>query len=332
MDPVLVEVLRGRLVESRHRGAVAVVDGTGRTVLAVGDIEQAVFPRSAVKVIQALPLVEGGAADALGFGNRELALACASHSGEPEHTELAASMLARAGLDKSDLECGTHWPREVPSRELASANRRPSALHNNCSGKHAGFLCACRLAGRETSGYVEADHWMQQEARACLQAVTGAPHSEASRGTDGCSIPTYAVPLKSLALGFARLATGQGLSPARAKAAARLFHACMSEPFYVAGTGRADTLMMEAGRGRIFVKTGAEGVYCAAVPELGFGIALKCDDGATRAAETAVAAVLAKLLPTGDDLAAELQTLAMQKLVNWNGIEVGAVRPAEALL
>src|SRR5690606_8352502 len=135
--------------------------------------------------------------------------------------------------------------------------------------------------------------------REALESVTGAAHDVDVCGTDGCSIPTYAVPLRNLALGFARMATGNGLSRERAAAARRIFAACMAEPFYVAGTGRADTDMMEAGRGRIFTKTGAEGVFCAAIPELGFGIAIKCDDGATRASEVMIAETLAKLLPEG---------------------------------
>src|SRR5215210_6853486 len=141
-NPVLVEVMRGALTESRHRGAVAVVDADGATVLALGDVIRPVYPRSAVKPLQALPLIENGAAERYGFGDEELALACASHGGEAAHVEIAARMLARAGLDESALECGAHWPSHQPSAQaLARSGATPSALHNNCSGKHAGFLC-----------------------------------------------------------------------------------------------------------------------------------------------------------------------------------------------
>ncbi|PZO81583.1 MAG: asparaginase [Mesorhizobium amorphae] len=283
-----------------------------------------VFPRSAVKSIQALPLVEGGAADRFGFGNRELALACASHSGEPEHAALAGAMLERAGLGEAALECGAHWPREEFARALARQGREPSQLHNNCSGKHAGFLCACCHAGVEHRGYVGADHWMQEEVRGALEAVTGARHGDENRATDGCAIPTYAVPLKSLALGMARMGTGVGLSPERAKAARRLFAACMAEPFLVAGTGRADTAMMAAARGRVFTKTGAEGVFCASLPELGLGVAVKCEDGAARAADAAVAGVLAGLVE--GELRGALEGMARGELRNWNGVVVGEVR------
>ena len=331
-NPVLVEVMRGNTVESRHRGAVAVMDGDGATVLVIGDVERPVFPRSAVKAIQALPLVESGAADAYGFGQRELALACASHSGETEHAALAAAMLSKAGLDESALECGAHWPtRQEAALDLAAGGKTPSPLHNNCSGKHAGFLCTCRHVGLDHRGYVSAGHGAQQAVREAMEAVTGAAHAVSACGTDGCSIPTYAVPLKNLAHGFARMATGHGLAPVRARAARRLLDACMAEPFLVAGSGRLDTRLMLAAGGRVMVKVGAEGVYCGAVPELGLGIALKCDDGAVRAAEVMAAAVLQRLLAGDPALAAAFGDMARPALRNWNGIEVGALRPTPAL-
>ncbi|MER9406005.1 asparaginase [Mesorhizobium caraganae] len=331
-NPVLVEVLRGAIVESAHRGAVAVFDGDGKPVWEIGDTAKPVFPRSAVKAIQALPLVETGAADAYGFGDRELALACASHSGEPAHVELAQAMLAKAGLDKSALECGAHWPSSHDATiALARAGNSPNPLHNNCSGKHSGFLCTCVHAGIAHQGYVKAGHAFQEMVRDAMQAVTGAAHDANDRAIDGCSIPTYAVPLKSFALGFARMATGRGFGLERAKAAKRLLSACMAEPFLVAGTGKADVALMQAAPGRIFVKTGAEGVYCAALPELGLGIALKCDDGAGRAAEVMIAAVLAKLLGADEALAANLLEQANPPIESRIGAKVGALRPTAAL-
>lgn len=331
-NPVLLEVLRGAIVESAHRGAVAVFDGDGKAVWEIGDTARPVFPRSAVKAIQALPLVESGAADAYGFGNRELALACASHSGEPAHVELARSMLVKAGLDQSALECGTHWPYSHDSEiALARSGGSPNALHNNCSGKHSGFLCTCVHSGIDHHGYVKADHVMQEMVRDAMQAVTGAVHGADERATDGCSIPTYAVPLRSFALGFARMATASGFGPERAKAAKRLLSACMAEPFFVAGTGRADGALMEASPGRIFAKGGAEGVHCAAIPELGLGIALKCDDGAGRAGDAMVAAVLARLLHADEALSGRLLGLANEAIDSRIGAKVGALRPTEAL-
>jgi L-asparaginase II len=331
-NPVLVEVLRGGRIESDHRGAVVVADADGKLVLSVGDIDQPLFPRSAVKAIQALPLIESGAADAYGFGDKELALACSSHSGQAGHVEVAASMLARAGLAEDALECGGHWPlNQVAMVELARSGGTPNQLHNNCSGKHSGFLCTCVHSGIAPNGYVGFGHPFQKLIRETMEAVTGARHEEENVGTDGCSIPTFAVPLKSLALGFARMATGNGFGPQRAKAAERLFRACMNEPFYVAGTGRACTKLMEAAPGRIFVKTGAEGVFCAAVPEAGLGIALKCEDGTGRAAEVVVAEVLAHLLNSDTELSAKLREMARPELRNWNRILVGALRPTAFL-
>ncbi|MCA1403461.1 asparaginase [Ensifer sp. IC3342] len=330
-NPVLVEVTRGNLVESRHRGTVIAVDGDGNTVFSFGDTDAAIFPRSACKAMQALPLVESGAADAYGFGAKALALACASHSGEPEHVALAAEMLAAAGRDVDALECGAHWSFDQKTLiGQARSIEAPSALHNNCSGKHAGFVCACCHSGTEVRGYVGYDHPIQQEIRGIMESLTGAILARDNCGVDGCSIPTYAVPLKGLAHGFAKMATGAGLSAERARASRRLIEACMAEPFYVAGTKRACTRMMKTAPGRIFAKTGAEGVFCAAIPEKGIGIALKCEDGTTRAAEAMVTATLARFFADDPQVRAALMAQANHSMRNWNGIHVGDVRVTEA--
>jgi L-asparaginase II len=326
-NPVTVEVTRGSLVESRHRGTIVVVDGDGGVVFSRGDIDAGVFPRSACKAMQALPLVESGAADAYGFGNRELALACSSHNGEDEHVALAASMLARAGRDVETLECGAHWSSHQPTLiHQARTLDRPTALHNNCSGKHSGFVCACCHQDIDPKGYVGYEHPLQQQIRETMQDLTGAALGADNCGTDGCSIPTYAVPLRGLAHGFAKMATGQGLHPVRAKAARRLIDACMAEPFYVAGSGRACTELMQIVPGRIFGKTGAEGVFCAAIPEQGIAIAVKCDDGTGRAAESMVAATLARFFEKDGDIHAGLTKMASRSMRNWNGIHVGDIR------
>lgn len=330
-NPVLCETTRGGQVESRHSGSVVAVDGSGRTVLSLGDVTRAVFPRSAVKAIQALPLVESGAADGFGFDDRELALACASHGGEEGHAATAAMMLAKAGLGEPALECGAHWPFDpAASRRLAVEGAGPSQLHNNCSGKHAGFVCTCVALEDDPKGYVGKDHAAMERVRRAMEEVTGARHDPAAAGVDGCSIPTYAIPLTALAHGFARMATGTGMMPQRRNAAHRLMRACMAEPWLVAGTGKFDTEIMQALPGQIFAKTGAEGVYGAAIPALGIGVALKIDDGAGRAAEVALAATLARILRSGEK-AETLRGLALRPLINWNGIHVGDVRPAEIL-
>lgn len=328
-NPVTVEVTRGNLVESRHHGMAVVVDGDGKILFSAGDIESGVFPRSACKAMQALPLVESGAADAYGFGNRELALACSSHNGEDAHVELAASMLAKAGRDVNVLECGAHWSSDQATLiHQARTLEKPIALHNNCSGKHSGFVCACCHMDVDTQGYVGYDHPLQQEIRTTMQALTGAVLSHETCGTDGCSIPTYAVPLKGLAHGFAKMATGTGLEPLRAKSAKRLIDACMAEPFYVAGTGRTCTRLMQVSPGRIFAKTGAEGVFVAALPESGIAMAVKCEDGTTRAAEAMIAALLARYSEKGSQQQADLLAMSNRGMKNWNKIHVGDVRVA----
>lgn len=331
-DPVLVEITRGGIVESFHHGAVAVIDADGGVVLSLGDIDRPVFPRSAVKGFQALPLIESGAADRFHLTDGEIALACASHSGEPRHVGGAASMLGKAGLDLHCLECGAHWPMgEKAARALAADGKSPLPLHNNCSGKHAGFICVAVQEKIDPKGYVKPDHPLMREITAALGAMTGYDLTKTARGVDGCSIPTYAIPLRNIAHGFAKFATGQGLAPERAKAAARLRKAVAAEPFMVAGTDRFDTVVMEALRERAFTKTGAEGVYCAALPEVGLGIALKIEDGAGRAAETAMAALLRRFLKLEGEAAAVVTSRTDHSMKNWNGIEVGRMRAGSLL-
>lgn len=330
-NPILVEVLRGGLVESRHRGAIAVVDADGATVLAIGDVETPVFPRSAVKALQALPLIETGAADAYGFGDEQLALACASHSGEPGHVAVAERMLARAGLDASALRCGAHWPMAQAAVAALARTGEPTALHNNCSGKHAGFLCDACAMGVDPSDYWRPQHPVQRQVRAVLEDLTGAVLSDDRRAIDGCSVPTWAIPLQNLAQGFAKFATGRKLAPERARAAARLRTACAQKPWHVAGTGRFCTEIMQLFGPRVFVKTGAEGVYCGALPEQGLGIALKCDDGAGRASQAVMAALIVRFLPLSDAERAALTRFTQPTLRNWNGFEVGTLRVTDAI-
>jgi len=333
VNPVLAEVSRGALVESRHRGAVAVVDADGATVLALGDVATPVYPRSAVKALQALALVEAGAAERFGFGAEELALACASHGGEPAHVVGVERMLARADLDPSALACGAHWPIHQPSAQtLARAGGRASALHNNCSGKHAGFVCAACALGTDYRGYTDPAHPVQRAVKAAIEDLAGIAIPDERRAVDGCSVPTWALPLRDLAHAFARFGSGHGLAPQRAAAARRLRTACAARPWYVAGTGRFCTGVMEHFGEHVFVKTGAEGVHCGALPREGLGIAIKCDDGGGRAAEVAMAAMIARFLPLAASDGAAFERYLRPTLRNWNGISVGMITPANELL
>ena len=338
-NPILVNALRGGIVESTHRGALAIVDADGAVHTQLGDIARPIFPRSACKVLQALPLVASGAADRWQLNNEELALACASHGGEPRHVATAAAMLAKAGVDQAALECGAHWPYHDGSiKALAAAGQEPTALNNNCSGKHSGFVClGCFMAEDKDRraflrGYVKPDHPVMREVSAALQTTTGYDLSNTAMGTDGCSIPTYAIPLRHLAHAFARVATGVGLSAGHQRAAQRLRAAVAAAPYMVAGSGRFDTRLMERLGARVFCKVGAEGVHCAAIPELGLGVAIKMDDGNTsRACEVVMAAVVERLLPLNDADAVFVRGFSDLTMKNWNGIEVGQLRAAAAL-
>jgi L-asparaginase II len=328
-NPVLVEVFRGDRVESCHRGAVAIAEARGRLVLALGDVETPVYPRSAVKALQALPLVESGAADAFELTDAELAVACASHSGDRVHLEAVANLLAKANLRERDLACGAHWPiSEATSRELLRAGRRPRAIHNNCSGKHAGMLAAAVHLGFDPQGYETPEHPLQAAITRILSETCGVALEPDDMGIDGCSLPTYAMPLRALARGFARFGTGARLPPDYAPAAKKLMEACFAAPVLVAGEGRLDTKVLRGLPAAAFTKGGAEGVHVAALPALGLGVALKVDDGAKRGAERVLVEILAALLPKARTaLSDELDGT----LHNWRGRRVGRLAASEAL-
>lgn len=324
--PFMVEVRRGAQVESRHPVVAAVVDADGGLVAGWGDIEGLYFPRSSNKAFQALPLLETGAADATGLGDREIALACASHSGEDAHVQAVAAWLNRIGVSPAELECGAHWPyHEETSRAIARRNEQPTTLHNNCSGKHAGMVSVARHMNEPLAGYVRPEHPVQQRVTAAVEDLCRHRFVAAEIGVDGCSMPTMALPLRNLAWGFARFITGRGLSPERAKAARRIAAAVAAEPFYVAGSGRFCTAAMLAGAGKFIAKTGAEGVYTAAVPSLGVGIALKALDGTTRAAQTALGGVLDHLGLLDEAARDAMRPHVEPVLSNWRGIRVGDI-------
>jgi L-asparaginase II len=240
----------------------------------------------------------------------------------------ALAMLRAAGRDADAPECGAHWPmHQTSGPALARAGGIALPVHNNCSGKHAGFLCASCALSVEPRGYVAPTHPVQREVKARLEGLAGLHIGDDQCAVDNCSVPTWALPLRALAFAFARFGTGQGLTPERAKAAARLRTACAAEPWHVAGTGRFCTSVMEHFGARVFVKTGAEGVFCGALPGQGLGIAVKCDDGAARAAEVAMAAVLARLLPCSGADRALLERLQRPAVRSWNGAPVGELRP-----
>jgi L-asparaginase II len=330
--PVLVEVVRGDMVESRHRGAVAIVDAAGKIVRCLGDVDRPIYARSALKPIQALPLIETGAADGFGLGHEELALACASHRGELMHVEKVAGWLAKVGLGEADLECGVHAPGDAASNEaLLRADRAPSQLHNNCSGKHAGFLTTARWMREPTRGYIEPEHPVQQRVAAVIGDMAGLDLSRAPRGRDGCGIPLIALPLRALALAMARLADPSCLGEDRRIAAKRVLDAMVAAPLLVDGTGGMTSAVMTVAGASVRLKPGAEGVFCAALPAQGLGVALKIDDGGARAASLAMAAVLDRLGCFSSEQRSSLEPFLSPPLSTVAGKEAGRLRPTATL-
>lgn len=324
MGEARVDVVRGGVSESVHRVHVVVVDGEGRLRARAGDVDLVLFARSAVKPIQAIPLIEEEVVATYAMSGPELALCCASHSGEPFHVRTASALLDRLGLDEQALACGPHAPFHEPSaRALQASGRKPGRLHNNCSGKHAGMLALARARGWPTAGYQEAHHPVQRRMLHEMARWCDVPLDDIGIAVDGCGVLTFALPLRALGAGlgrFAREARSMGT------AGCEVTRAMVGYPEYVAGTGRLCTRLMQVSGGRIVAKTGAEGVYVAAVPGAELGIALKVEDGARRAAEPALLAVLRGLGLLSDDQMAALEAFARPELRNTRGEVVGAIR------
>lgn len=326
-NPLIVEVTRGGMAESRHRGAAVVMDAKGTAVHAWGDMDRVIYPRSAIKPLQALVLVETGAADAFAVTEGELALASASHAGQPEHTGAIQAWLERIGLGADDLECGAHEPLDPETAKArVRAGESPGQADNNCSGKHVGMLTTAKHMGEETAGYTRPDHPVQQRLRALLTDMGGADLAQAPEGTDGCGIPVFGMPLSAIALAMARMADTNSLDAGRAGAAGRIIAAMTANPLLVGGRGRFDTVAMEAANGAFAVKTGAEGVHGAILPGLGLGVAVKIDDGARRAAQVAMAAILDHLGVLDEEAKTALAGFLETPVLNAKGERVGDIR------
>lgn len=324
MPDAVVEVVRGAIVESRHRIHAAVVDAGGRTRASVGNPDLIAFIRSAAKPFQAIPLVTDGTLDRFGITLEELAVACGSHSGEPRHVGAAQSILTKVGLDGDSLACGAHAPFHAPTRrELAETGLEPVRLHNNCSGKHAGMLALARTHAWDTPGYHLPEHPVQQRMLAEIARWTELPYEAIALGTDGCGVVSFALPLRRMALGYARLA-----SAARAgdRDATYVVGAMTSYPEMVAGEGRLCSELMLAAHGRVFAKVGAEGVYCVGIPGAEIGIALKVEDGAQRAVGPAILAILRQLDLISEDDLGMLYRHAYPQIFNSRGEGVGELR------
>jgi L-asparaginase II len=290
---LVIEVTRGRFVESRHQVIAVVCDTKGKRHSQWGNVDQQVFPRSTAKPLQALPLMLSGAAQDLNLTQRQLAMSCSSHNGETQHSDVITAWLDQLGMGSEQLECGSHWPLYQPATvALAQSGKQACAVHNNCSGKHCGFLSFAHHQGIDPKGYIDHQHPVQLAVNDAMGRMMDLKIANHPMGIDGCSIPTYALPLPNLAMAFARLGSGEELPDGWQKACHSLYHAMVNEPFYVAGSKRHCTKVMQAYGGQVACKTGAEGVYGAAIPSLGLGIALKALDGTTRAAEVALNVLL----------------------------------------
>ena len=325
----MVELWRGGLLESTHLGHAVLVDDTGQIVQAWGDPERIIFPRSSCKMIQALPLVESGAADAFGLTTAQLALSCASHQGAALHVNAARDWLAGIGLGEPDLRCGSHEPYDKAERDrLICDHEGPCQLHNNCSGKHSGFLSVTKhlKAGPE---YVEIDHPLQKAIRAATEEVTG--EAVAGYGIDGCSAPNFAMSVAGLARAMAEFAKAGAGGSVRERAMQRLRDAMAAHPEYVAGEGRSCTELMRAMGGRVAIKTGAEAVFIAMIPEKKLGLAMKIEDGNSRASEAALVGILTQL-----GVLDAAHPMAQKRLpapqTNCRGFTTGELRLSEGFL
>jgi len=292
-NPVLAELFRNNWVENIHRGAFVVVDENGEVRFSAGDVDRPIFPRSAIKSMQALALFKSGAVEKFGLNDAQIAICCASHHGEPKHIETVSGLLTAIGCTQDDLECGAHAPSNREARNaLFAAGKKPQNIHNNCSGKHAGMLAVAKAIGVPVAGYSERNHMAQFLVRQSIEELSGVSLSSQKCAIDGCSVPTWAAPLKSFANGFARMATGKNLDQKTKQATNQIFDAITANPFLVGGSGVFDTEVMEHFGTRLVCKIGAEGVFCGAIRDLGLGFAVKCDDGNMDAAKVMVAKML----------------------------------------
>ena len=330
---LFVEITREKIVESRHFGAAVVCDYKGNVLESYGDADQLIFPRSALKQMLAIDVIESGACDRFGMSDAELTLACASHQGEPMHQNLVEDWLKRINLNTQDLACGKALPDDIESAHYVLASGRHGCRsHHNCSGKHAAFLTNALHLGLPTADYHLIDHPLQQRAIDILSDLAACDLRAFPLGIDGCGFPAPTIPLWRLGHAIARFANPIDLSPARAAAIYRLHAAITANPLYAAGRGTIVSGLVAATNGRVLAKTGAEGVLVAAVPESGLGIALKIADGNARPRATALLAILDHLGILSDIEKSLLHEHITPPVENSLGLIVGEMRPAQSWL
>jgi L-asparaginase II len=328
----VVEVSRGALVESLHRGHVAVVSANNELLYSVGNPHEVIYARSSMKPLQAIPLVETGALEHYQFSDADLSLACASHNGEDQHTVRVQGILDRTELQISDLQCGTHNPKWEASYEALVKSGEPlTAIYNNCSGKHSGMLATAKHMNESTDDYYKLGHPVQQRILEAISDLTEVPADHIEIGIDGCGVPVHGVPVENLALAFAKMADPSGLPEKRRDAVQRITAAMMAEPEMVGGTERFCTDFMRIMNGRMFGKAGAEGVYCIGDKETGLGIALKIEDGNARATSSVAVEVLSQLGLLTDEQKEQLHEYHYPPLKNARKEKIGELSPAFTL-
>lgn len=324
----IVRVYRGNITESIHRVHLAVVNTKGSLLHGAGDPQLLTFARSTAKLIQALPVIASGAADHFGLGDAEIALCCASHNGEAEHVRAAQGILGKLGFHHEHLQCGAHEPYHAPTAQtMRERGEAPTTLHNNCSGKHSGMLALCAHLGASPDTYMSLQHPVQQLMLDAVCAMSGIPKEQMELGVDGCGVPVFGMPINHLALAFARLGSPEALPEVRANACQRIIAAVRKYPQYLAGSDRFDTQLIEVTQGRIIGKMGAEGIFALTVPDKELGLVLKIEDGNQRALYPAVVEALKQLDLLSAAEVSQLAAFHTPTVHNWQGTEVGIIRP-----
>lgn len=331
-NPVLVEIYRNEVLESFHRGVVCIVNEKNEIVFSLGDVDQVCYPRSAMKLMQALPLLERGGLEHFGFTLEEIAVMCGSHNAEQRHLEVVRSILKKIDCTENDLLCGAQYPTaKKEANELIRTGQKPSAIHNNCSGKHAGMLALCKLIGAPISDYINPDHPIQQLIRSVCLEMYEMDENSFLTALDGCSAPIFSVPVKQQAIGFKNLVAGKGFSTNRLNACKTVIEAVSAFPFMVAGTNRYCTDMMNITAPTVIGKTGAEGIFCMAFPKQKLGVCIKIDDGKMSPQYNVAQAILiySGLFSTAD--LKELEHYYLEPITNFNKLQTGWVETNDSL-
>lgn len=333
MNPILVEVYRGGVLESFHRGVVCVVNERNEVIFSTGDVSQVCYPRSAMKLLQVLPLLEHGGMERFGFTMKEIAVMCGSHNAEPEHLEAVNSILQKIGLDKEALHCGPQYPSsKKDANELIRLNEKPHHIHNNCSGKHAGMLAMCVLMGWPVADYINPEHPLQRMILETCSLLYEYPQEKMVVALDGCSAPVYSVPVMNQAIAYKNLCENGTYTPALQQACKRVFEAVSAYPFMVAGSKRYCTDLMNITAPAIIGKTGAEGIFCMSFTAQKNGVCIKIDDGKMQPQYNVAQAIAeASGLFTQEQLS-PLHHYLQADITNFNKLVTGEIRVTEELL